>query len=146
MPGATGTTFDRDRLAHWYARRHMDIDNGVMQIHYLPTDVPPREIRFLEVNRMISETTPLEPIDFGVDVGSDNAHSLYVLDVTPSQWKAIRSGEMRLPTGWTLEGSHELGQRRQLAHVVQPHHKEDQRGAGQQQRQPQLLEIRARQQ
>ena len=89
----------------------MDIDDAVMQINYLPTDAPPREIRFLEVNGMISETTPLEPIDFGVDVGSDNAHSLYVLDVTPSQWEAIQSGDIPLPTGWTLEGSQELGRR-----------------------------------
>lgn len=111
MLGTPGTTFDRDSLARWYAKRHMDIDNGVVQIHYLPTDAPPREIRFLEVNGMISETTPLEPIDFGVDVGGANAHSLYVLDVTPSQWEAIQSGEMHLPTGWTLEGSQELGQR-----------------------------------
>lgn len=111
MPGATGTAFDRDSLARWYARRHMDIDNGVMEIHYLPTDAPAREIRFLEVNGMISETTPPEPIDFGVDVGSDNAHSLYVLDVTPSQWEAIRSGDMPLPRGWTLEGSQELERR-----------------------------------
>ncbi len=110
MPGATETAFDRDSLARWYARRHMDIDDAVIEIHYLPTDAPTREIRFLEVNGMISETTP-EPIDFGVDVGSDNAHSLYVLDVTPSQWKAIRSEEMPLPPGWTLEGSQELGRR-----------------------------------
>jgi hypothetical protein len=111
MLGATGTAFDRDGLARWYAQRHMDIDDGVMQILYLPTGAPLREIRFLEVNRMISETTPPEPIDFGVDIGSDNAHTLYVLDVTPNQWEAIQSGAMHLPTGWTLDGSQELGRR-----------------------------------
>lgn len=111
MPGTTETAVERDSLARRYAKRHMEIDSGVKQIYYLPTGAPPREIRFLEVNEMISETTPLEPIDFGVDVGSDNAHSLYVLDVTPSQWEAIRSGEIRLPAGWTLEGSQELGRR-----------------------------------
>jgi len=40
---------------------------------------------------------------------------------------------------------HELGQRRQLAHVVEPHHQEDQRAAKQQQPHAQLLEGRARQ-
>jgi hypothetical protein len=111
MSGTTGTAPDLGSLAKWYAQRHMDIDSGVERILYLPTGAPPREIRFLEVNGMISETTPLEPIDFGVDVGSDNAHTLYVLDVTPGQWAAIESKHMDLPDGWTLIGSQELARR-----------------------------------
>lgn len=111
MPGTTETSFDRDSLAEWYARRHLDIDTGVVQILYLPTNAPPREIRFLEVNQLISETTPREPIDFGVETGGDNAHTLYVLDVTPAQWEAIRTNAMPLPDGWSLEGSQELGRR-----------------------------------
>ena len=107
----TETTFDRDGHAERYARRHMDIDDGVVRILYLPTDAPPREIRFLEVNRMISETTPPEPIDFGVDIGGADAHTLYVLDVTPAQWEAFQRGVMALPNGWTLEGSRELRRR-----------------------------------
>lgn len=112
MPGTTETALDRDGLAQWYAKRHLETDTGVERIYYLPTNAPPREIRFLEVNRMISETTHPEPIDFGVDIGSANAHTLYVLDVTPSQWEAIQSGEMGLPDGWVLdENSQNLGGR-----------------------------------
>jgi hypothetical protein len=111
MASTTGTAFDRDSRAKWYARRHLDIDDGVVQILYLPTNAPPREIRFLEVNRMISETTPPEPIDFGVDIGGADAHTLYVLDVTPAQWEALQKGAMPLPVGWTLDGSQELGRR-----------------------------------
>ena len=107
----TETAFDRDSQADWYARRHMEIDGGVDRILYLPTNAPAREIRFLEVNRMISETTRPEPIDFGVDIGSALSHTLYVLDVTPAQWDAIQNGVMGLPDGWTLEGSRELGRR-----------------------------------
>lgn len=103
MSGATATAFDRDRLANWYASRHIDIDNGVAQIVYLPKNAPPREICFLEVNRLISETTPPEPIDFGVDIDGADAHTLFVLDVTPSQWEAIQKGVMPLPPGWCLE-------------------------------------------
>lgn len=103
MIGTTGTVFDRDSLAHWYAQRHFSTDPGVESIYYLPTDAAPREIRFLEVNGMISETTPLEPIDFGVDIGSAEAHTLYVLDVTPTQWEAIQRGELELPAGWVLD-------------------------------------------
>jgi hypothetical protein len=111
MASATETTFDRDELAKWYAKRHMDIDDGVMQILYLPKNAPPREIRFLEVNRMISEMTSAEPIDFGVDIGGADAHTLYVLDVTPSQWEALQKKAMPLPVGWTLDESQELARR-----------------------------------
>ena len=67
-----------------------------------------REIRLLEVNQTILEVTPLEAIDFGVNVGTDDGHTLNVLDVTPSQWEKIETGELALPTGWTLEGKLEI--------------------------------------
>jgi len=111
MPGTTEVTFNRDELARWYAKRHFETDSGVVQILYLPANAPEREIRFLEVNKMISETTPPEPIDFGVDIGGADAHTLYVLDVTPDQWTAIKGGGMPLPVGWTLDGSQELRRR-----------------------------------
>ena len=111
MPETTGTiAFDRDTLAAWYARRHMDIDEGVVKILHLPTNAGPREIRFLEVNQMIPETTP-EPIDFGVNIGGEDAHVLNVLDVTPSQWEGIREGTVLLPPDWSLDGSLELAHR-----------------------------------
>jgi len=111
IASTTETAFDRDSQAKWYAKRHLDIDAGVEQIYYLPTDAPPREIRFLEVNRLITETTEIEPIDFGVDIRRPEGHTLLVLDVTPAQWEAIREGRLPLPAGWTLEGSQELGRR-----------------------------------
>ena len=105
MPTATEVTFDRDRLADWYAHRHFQTDTGVAEIHYLPANAPEREIRLVEVNRLIAETTPPEPIDFGVDIGGANGHTLYVLDLTPAQWLAVRRGELPLPSGWSLDGS-----------------------------------------
>jgi hypothetical protein len=111
MPGTTDTTFDRDGLARWYAQRHLATDTGVERIFFLPTNAPPREIRFLEINRLISEMTHPEAIDFGVDIGGAEAHTLYVLDITPSQWDAIQRHEIPLPAGWDLEGIQELGRR-----------------------------------
>lgn len=105
MATTTETAFDRDKLAHWYAKRHFMTDSGVEQIQYLPTNAPAREIRFLEINRLIPETTDPEPIDFGVDIGGADPHTLYVLDVTPAQWESIKNQQMRLPSGWTLEGA-----------------------------------------
>ena len=60
---------------------------------------------------MIAETTSPAPIDFGVDIGGAEAHTLYVLDVTPAQWEDIQEGETPLPAGWTLEGAQDLSRR-----------------------------------
>lgn len=109
MGRTTEATFDRDELAKAYAERHRKTDPGVEEIYYLPTNAPQREIRFLEVNRLISEMTPLEPIDFGVNTGEPDAHTLCVLDVTPAQWRAIRDGELPLPGNWALNGKKKLG-------------------------------------
>ena len=102
------TKFDRDSAARWYARRHFETDSGVAHIFYLPNDAPPREIRLLEVNNLISEMTPPEPIDFAVGIDGVEPHTLYVLDLTPSQWEAVQKRELPLPAGWTLDGSEEL--------------------------------------
>jgi hypothetical protein len=98
--------FDRNTMANWYATQHLRTDPGVVKIYYLPTNAPEREIRLLEVNELIAEMKDdtLEPIDFGVDVGSENEHKLFVLDVTPSQWDSMHRGTLRLPSGWSLDG------------------------------------------
>ncbi len=103
--------FDRDKFAQWYAKRHVQTDAGVEKIYYLPTNAPPREIRFLEVNGKISEQTEMEPIDFGVDIGEADGQTLFVLDVTPTQWEAIQKRQLPLPGDWTLDGSRLLAKR-----------------------------------
>jgi len=97
------TQFDRDSMARWYAKEHLKTDPGIQTIHYLPTGAGDCEIRFIEINTLRTDDA-LEPIDFGIDMGSDNAHKLYVLDVTEDQWTRLQSGELVLPTGWSLEG------------------------------------------
>ncbi len=94
-------------MARWYAGRHMKTDTGTRDIYYLPEGAPGREIRLLEINEQIADRdeSPLEPIDFGVDVGGVDAHTLMVLDVTPAQWERIAKKELDLPNGWSLKGS-----------------------------------------
>ena len=105
MPATTETAFDRGGMARTYANNHRTFDPGVIDIYHLPTDAPTREVRLLEVNGLIPDTTnALEALDFGVDIESENAHTLLVLDVSPSQWDAVREGRLALPKGWTLEG------------------------------------------
>jgi hypothetical protein len=83
--------FDRTEMAHWYAARHLKTDPGIEVVYFLPTGAPDREIRFVEINNLIAvrDKDPLEPIDFGVDVGGASAHKLLVVDVTPAQWEKI---------------------------------------------------------
>jgi hypothetical protein len=97
--------FDRDAMARWYANQHIKTDPGVREIYYLSKGAPDREIRLVEVNDLIPEIDedPLEPVDFGVDTGSETEHKLFVLDVTPGQWEAVREKDLKLPEGWTLE-------------------------------------------
>lgn len=98
------TPFNRDSWARWYAKEHLKTDPGINTIHYLPTDAGERDIRFVEINTLIGDRTDdsLEPIDFGIDTGTDSAHKLFVLDVTPDQWQQIQNGDLELPEGWSL--------------------------------------------
>jgi hypothetical protein len=99
--------FNRDEMARWYATRHLKTDPGIRDVYYLPADAPEREIRIVEINDLIADRDkdPLEPIDFGVDVGGTTAHILMVLDVTPAQWEKISKKELHLPKGWSLNGA-----------------------------------------
>jgi hypothetical protein len=101
------TQFNRDVMAKWYAREHLKTDPGIVSIHYLPSNAGPREIRFIEVNKLIGDRTDdaLEPIDFGVDTGTDSEHTLFVLDVTPKQWNRILNKKLLLPGNWSLDGA-----------------------------------------
>jgi hypothetical protein len=78
----TTVTFDRDAMAKWYAKQHLQTDPGIRKIYNLRKGAPDREIRFLEINELIAEMQDdtLEPIDFGVDTGADSEHKLFVLE------------------------------------------------------------------
>src|SRR5438874_13651894 len=105
-------TFDRDTIAANYAKRHKQTDPAIRAIHYLPNGAPPNEIRLVEVNEAITTAGNPEPIDFGVDAGTDNEHKLIVFDVTPEQWEAIQAGTLALPLGWSAKDSQEASKGR----------------------------------
>ena len=71
----------------------------------LPANAPDREIRLIEINELVADRNDdtLEPIDFGVDPGSESEHKLFVLDVTPSQWDRIGKSLLPLPRNWSLD-------------------------------------------
>lgn len=107
----TIATFNRESLAHWYAEQHLETDPGITKVIYLPHGAGPREIRFLEINTLIREDRSnhqLVPIDFGVDMGQDSHHKLYVVDLTPDQWAQVSRKELVLPEGWSLDSKVEF--------------------------------------
>lgn len=102
------TGFDRDEMARWYAVQHMRTDPGIGEVYYLPTGAPDHEIRLIEINsRLTVPLDELEPVDFSVDAGDEVEHSLFVLDVTPEQWKRIQANALTLPATWSLTDAKE---------------------------------------
>ena len=101
------TRFDRDAVARWYATEHLKTDPGIVSVYYLPANADEREIRLIEINRLIGDRNDdaLAPIDFGIDTGMDTEHKLFVLDVTPEQWERITSQQLGLPSNWSLDGA-----------------------------------------
>lgn len=97
--------FDPRAMACWYAEEHLKTDPGIVAVHYLPTNAGEREIRLIEVNKLIGDRNDdaLEPIDFGVDTGTSTAHKLFVLDVTPEQWERISKLQLQLPRNWSID-------------------------------------------
>jgi hypothetical protein len=102
LPMST-VAFDRDSMATWYATQHLKVDEGITEVVYLPTNAGEREIRFLEINAdMLDADDSLEPVSYGVDMGTGMEHELLVIDVTPAQYERIRGNTLPLPSTWTL--------------------------------------------
>lgn len=106
--------FDRDKLAAWYARGHMDFEPYIREVVYLPANAPAGEIRLVEVNARLTypDDSPVEPLDFGIDRDLPGEHTLLVADVTPAQWEHIRAGVLPLPEGWVLADHQTFGRAR----------------------------------
>ena len=105
--------FDRDALARWYARRHLNIDPTIREVIYLPQGAPANEIRLIEVNTLstVPDESSVEALDFGVDTDLPGERRLFVADVTPAQWDRIRAGSLVLPNGWVLANNQLFGRR-----------------------------------
>ena len=106
--------FNKRSWAERYARRFLKTDPGAREVHFLPGGAAEREIRLVVVNEPMEERDedPLEPIDFGVDMRGPDEHTLFVLDIVPSQWERLKEGRLKLPKDWSLEGE-EIYQRSQ---------------------------------
>lgn len=97
-------------LAARYAKSHLETDPGLSDIIYLPANAPEREIRLIEVNKLMPARLDgyIEPLNFGIETGTENAHRLSIIDVTPDQWRRIAIRKLKLPLDWSLDGAFEL--------------------------------------
>ena len=100
----------RDQFAQWIAYRHYSSDPGIQEVIYLPSGAPEHEIRFIEVNALL--TTPqvgrVESVDFSPTIDGLNFRVL-VADVTPDEWQRIQDKKLLLPEGWDLKDCRKLG-------------------------------------
>ncbi len=103
----TTLQFNRDAIANFYALEHLKTDPGIEKVIFFPKGAGEREIRFVEVNKLIVDEPgmrrQLVPVDFGVDMGKGSEHKLWVIDVTPQQWEQIKNKKLDLPSGWELD-------------------------------------------
>jgi hypothetical protein len=106
------TTADRELIVEWVARRHLSVDPGLSEVHFLPEGAPADEIRLVEVNEMSAGALEgdLRPIDFGLDVA--NAHfRLVVVDADREQLERARRDPSSLPDGWGWRDSRNWSRR-----------------------------------
>lgn len=101
----------RDEFAEWLARQHMAVDPAITEVIYLPNNAPEQEVRLLEVNAKLTVPDPenIEPLDFSLP-GLDFV--IFVADITPGQWQAIKRAEnIALPPNWEMKNQHIWGRK-----------------------------------
>ena len=47
--------FDRDSTAGHYAKSRLKIDDAIQEIYFLPENAPDREIRLIEINKLLPD-------------------------------------------------------------------------------------------
>jgi hypothetical protein len=104
--GTAPVTFNnRDEVAAWVAKKHLNVDSGIQEVWYLPQESPAEEIRLLELSdRFAGIESKAEPIDFGLDI-EGALFRLFVADISSDEFDQIQHDPSRLPPGWSLKGS-----------------------------------------
>lgn len=96
----------KDEEAKELAKKHYQVEAGLTHVIRIggTADVelrPNEPIKLLEVNE---NTIPagIMPIQFGPSPAAGVHYSSVIVEVTPDEYERIRTGELRLPDGWTL--------------------------------------------
>ncbi|MBC8233027.1 hypothetical protein H8E77_26075 [bacterium] len=88
-----------EEVVHQLIRAHFEIEEGIDEIVWLK-DGEDKEIRLIEINR---NTLPIGSfLPFYFAPSKDVPFPVRIADVTPQEWKQVRSGDIPLPPDWTL--------------------------------------------
>jgi len=116
VDGGIGT--ERETVARELAHKHYEIETGLTHVYWINSTVETgrgatEPIKLLEVNE---NTVPsgIMPLQFGPSPAFGVHYPSVIVEVTPNEFARIRSGELRLPEGWTVgeeipRGTHEEG-------------------------------------
>jgi hypothetical protein len=116
VDGGIGT--ERETVARELAHKHYEIETGLTHVYWINSPVETgrgatEPIKLLEVNE---NTVPsgIMPLQFGPSPASGVHYPSVIVEVTPNEFERIRSGELRLPEGWSVgeeipRGTHEEG-------------------------------------
>ncbi len=100
-----GVVAERETVARELASKHYEIEAGLTHIYWITSareeSSKMEPIKLLEVNE---NTVPsgIMPIQFGPSPASGVYYPSVIVEVTPYEFAKIRSGELRLPEGWSL--------------------------------------------
>jgi len=97
---------EKAAFAEWLARQHLRFDSRLIEAVYLPTGAAEDEVRLLEVNTGLfpDPGTPITPVETTPAITELPFH-VWVIDVSPAEWKQIQSNPALLPKGWSLKGN-----------------------------------------
>jgi len=104
---------DKDEVAKKLAHKHYDIEPGITRIFKL-RDKPEFEglssapIKLLEI-KIDTAPSGFMPLYFGPVPGSGIPYPSVILEVTPDEFERIKSQELKLPEGWTIDEEYPKG-------------------------------------
>jgi len=88
-----------EEVVRQLVQSHFEIENSIDEIVWL-RDGEDKEIRLIEINRNTLPTGSVEAFYFAPS--KDVPFPVRIADITPQEWKRVRSGNIPLPPGWKL--------------------------------------------
>ncbi|MBC8230081.1 hypothetical protein H8E77_11090 [bacterium] len=88
-----------EKIVRQLVQSHFEIEPNIDEIVWFRDGVE-QEIRLIEINRDTLPTGSVEVFSFAPI--QDVPFPVRIADITPQEWKQVRSGDIPLPLGWTL--------------------------------------------
>jgi hypothetical protein len=96
----------RDEVAKSLADSHREMDPGITLIYHLIAPEregdPTEPVKLLEVNQS-STASGILPVYFAPHPATGICYPSIVVELHPSEWEQLQSGQIALPNGWRLD-------------------------------------------